>query len=85
MLITRSPSSASWDPMHVSWVEVIGQLKHLEHQINCAVYFYLKLYLLCFSRDEVPSENLMVVSDTVDIVRRRPANTGDQLSVTGLT
>ena len=50
-----------------------------------AGYLFLKLYLLCFSRDEVPSENLMVVSDTVDIVRRRPANTGDQLSVTGLT
>ena len=50
----------------------------------CCVFFF-KLCLLCFSRDEVPSENLMVVSDTVDIVRRRPANTGDQLSVTGLT
>ena len=47
--------------------------------------FFVELYLLCFSRDEVPSENLMVVSDTVDIVRRGPANTGDQLSVTGLT
>ena len=50
-----------------------------------AVYIFFKLYLLCFSRDKVPSENLMVVSDTVDIVRRGPANTGDQLSVTGLT
>ena len=85
MLITRSPSSASWNPMHVSWVEVIGQLKHLEHQIDCARAVFFKLDLLCFSRDKVPSENLMVVSDTVDIVRRGPANTGDQLSVTGLT
>ena len=56
------------------------QLAHLR-----VFQIIVEFYHLCFSRDEVPSENLMVVSDTVDIVRRRPANTGDQLSVTGLT
>ena len=84
-LLTASAAAAPGQKMHVSGEKVCRELGNLSRK---SVLIRQKLLWMChlhsLGADEVPSEDLVIVSNADDVIGAGPAHAGDQLRVLGL-